>query len=159
MVGTLATSRLFQSLLLPALLLSFSSFRGTSAADITLTCAADNDQIQCGVLQEFCNGDPTASDFCSSAPNWAVAASGTATDYCTFAGVTCDLDSNIVGLCVYILSLLLLPRISDFVLHRNVSAAGLAGHFPAMLSGLRLTYLCALHFADLPHRFIYCCEG
>ena len=71
-----------------------------AATAIELSCAEANDHTQCAVLQAFCNGDPTASTFCSSAASWAAAASGTATDYCTFAGVTCDQSNNVVGLCV-----------------------------------------------------------
>ena len=67
------------------------------AVGAAFTCAGGNDAGTCGALGDLyaATEGPSWTDRTA----WATAASGTATSYCSFTGVTC-MGSAVVGLCV-----------------------------------------------------------
>jgi len=105
----------------------------------TFTCAAGNDATQCAALGDLYYS--TGGSSWSSKSGWTSAASGTATNYCTFIGVVC-VGNNVTQLCAHFHVLLLVE--SWLILYcRVLNNNQLSGTIPSTMGNLaRLQKLC-----------------
>ena len=105
------------------------------------TCAVGNDAKQCAALRDLYSA--TRGSSWSSKSGWKSAASGTATNYCKFYGVTC-IGNNVTQLCAHFHVLF---EVESWLIRccRDLSYNKLSGSIPATMGNLtRLTDLCVL---------------
>jgi hypothetical protein len=136
-----------------ALLLALLAVAAPRRGGAALTCAAADDATTCAALDDVFTA--TGGERWASSAGWRDAAAGTATDYCTFFGVTCSGRSLVTALCVPLRA----HRTTRIIMHvvwqrahlvaaasrtrRALDGNGLSGTIPDTLSRLKdLETLC-----------------
>jgi len=86
---------------LHALLLFYGTLllRAHGVYTASFTCGNSNDAATCAALGDLYTA--TTVTAWSNSDGWSTAAAGTATDYCSFAGLSCDGSGLLTALCVF----------------------------------------------------------